>query len=156
MPVTIFAMLLFATCTWLGAGAVETVMRDFAGEVGMRTWVFVAVPGLLSMLISLLLYRDAGRRIRTVPESMTRAILVGILTWLAVAAMISFMWCPGYRMLSCSSDVLLVTGIIGGGPLLAAALIAGFVVGAVLKHRVSWLTYEPPPPKRIGEAGHAE
>ena len=138
MPVTIFAMLLFAICTWLGAGAVETVMRDFAGEVGMRTWVFVAVPGLLSMLISLLLYRDAARRIRTVPESMTRAILVGILTWLAVAAMISFMWCPGYRMLSCSSDVLLVTGIIGGGPLLAASLIAGFVVGAVLKHRVTW------------------
>ena len=108
------------------------------------------------MLISLTLYHDAARRIRTVPESMTRALLVGILTWLAVTAMISFMWCPGYRMLSCSSDVLLVTGIIGGGPLLAAVLIAGFVVGMVLKHRVSWLTYEPPPPKRVGEAGHAE
>jgi hypothetical protein len=157
MPIPIFAMLLFATCTWLGAGAVEAVMRDFAAEVGMKTWVFVAVPGLLCMLISLALYHDAARRIRTVPESMTRALLVGILTWIAITAMISFMWCPGYRVLSCSSDVLLVTGIVGGGPLLAAVLIAGFVVGMVLKHRVAWLTYEAPPPKRAGdEAGHAE
>ena len=45
MPVSIFAMLVFAICTWLGAGLVESLMRDFATEVDVRTWVFVAIPG---------------------------------------------------------------------------------------------------------------
>jgi len=156
MPIAIFAMLLFAICTWLGAGMLETVMRDFAGEVGVRTWVFVAVPGLLAMLFSLLLYQNAAARIRTVAESMTRALLAGILTWIALAGMISFMWCPGYRLLRCSSDVLLVTGIIGGGPLLAGVLVAGFLIGLLLKRRVGWLTYEAPPPRRAGETADAE
>lgn len=142
MPISIFSMLVFAIFTWLGAGAVESVMRDFAVEVNMRTWIFIAVPGLLAMLFALLLYRDAPTRIRTVQESMSRALLVGIATWLAVTAMISFMWCPGYRAMRCTSDVLLVTGIVGGGPLLAAVLLAGLVVGLLLKKRVTWLSYE--------------
>jgi hypothetical protein len=156
MPVAVFTMLLFAICTWLGAGTVETVMRDFAAEVGVRSWVFVAVPGLLAMLFSLLLYHDAARRIRSVRESMSRALLVGIATWLAVAALISVMWCPGHRAMACTSDVLLVTGIVGGGPLFAAVLIAGFVVGLVLQKRVPWLTYEAPRPRRIADSADAE
>jgi hypothetical protein len=148
MPIAIFAALLFAIFTWLGAGTVETVMRDFANEIGMQTWVFVAVPGLLAMLFSLLLYNNAPVRVRSLRESMTRALLVGIATWIGVAAMISYMWCPASRSLSCTSDVLLVSGIIGGGPLLVAVLVAGFVVGTLVLRRVTWLTYEPPPPKR--------
>ena len=62
MPISIFSMLVFAIFTWLGAGAVESVMRDFAVEVNMRTWIFIAVPGLLAMLFALLLYRDAPTR----------------------------------------------------------------------------------------------
>jgi hypothetical protein len=38
---------------------------------------------------------------------------------------------------------LLVTGVVGGGPLLLACLVAGLIVGVVLKRRVSWLTYKP-------------
>ena len=154
MPVSIFAMLLFATCTWLGAGVVEPVMRDFAAEVGIRTWVFVAIPGLLSALFSLLLYRNAAARIPGVEQSMSRALVVGILTWLAVSAMVGTLWCPDDRTLSCGSGVLVVTGIVGGGPLLAAVLIAGFIVGVLLKRRVPWLAYEPPPPRVI--EGHAD
>lgn len=156
MPIAVFTMLLFAICTWLGAGTVETVMRDFAAEVGVRTWVFVAVPGLLAMLFSLLLYQNAARRIRTVRESLSRALLVGIGTWISVAALIAFMWCPGYRALACTSDVLLVTGIVGGGPLLAGVLVAGFIVGMLLRNRVSWLTYEAPPPRRVTDTADAE
>jgi hypothetical protein len=145
MPIAVFAMLLFAIFTWLGAGTVESVMNDFASEVGMSTWVFIAIPGLLSMLFSFLIYQNAAKRITTLRESMTRALLVGIATWIGVAAMISYMWCPGSRTLSCTSDVLLVSGIVGGGPLLVAVLVAGFVVGTLVLRRVSWLTYEPPP-----------
>ena len=136
MPIAVFAMLLFAIFTWLGAGTVETVMNDFASEVGMPTWVFIAIPGLLSMLFSFLIYQNAARRITTLRESMTRALLVGIATWIGVAAMISYMWCPGSRTLRCTSDVLLVSGIVGGGPLLVAVLVAGFVVGTLVLRRV--------------------
>jgi len=148
MPIAVFAMLVFAIFTWLGAGTVESVMNDFANEVGMPTWVFIAIPGLLSMLFSFLLYQNAAAKITALRESMTRALLVGIATWIGVAAMISYMWCPGSRTLSCTSDVLLVSGIVGGGPLLVAVLVAGFVVGTLVLRRVTWLTYEPPPPKR--------
>ena len=148
MPIGVFAMLLFAIFTWLGAGTVEAVMNDFANEVGMPTWIFIAIPGLLSMLFSFLLYQNAARKITAMRESMTRALLVGIATWIGVAAMISYMWCPASRTLSCTSDVLLVSGIVGGGPLLVAVLVAGFVVGTLVLRRVTWLTYEPPPPKR--------
>ena len=148
MPIGVFAMLLFAIFTWLGAGTVEAVMNDFAREVGMPTWVFIAIPGLLSMLFSFLLYQNAATKITAMRESMTRALLVGIATWIGVAAMISYMWCPASRKLSCTSDVLLVSGIVGGGPLLVAVLVAGFVVGTLVLRRVTWLAYEPPPPKR--------
>jgi hypothetical protein len=150
MPVGIFSMLLFATCTWLGASMVETVMSDFAGEVGIHTWVFIAIPGVLTMLFSFLLYYDAPKRITALREAMTRAILVAILTWIGVAAMISAMWCPASRRMACTSDVLIVTGIVGGGPLLAAALVAGFVVGTLVLRRVDWLTYGPPPARKAG------
>lgn len=148
MPIAVFAMLVFAIFTWLGAGTVEAVMNDFANEVGMPTWVFIAIPGLLSMLFSFLLYQNAARKITAMRESMTRALLVGIATWIGVAAMISYMWCPASRKLSCTSDVLLVSGIVGGGPLLVAVLVAGFVVGTLVLRRVTWLAYERPPPKR--------
>ncbi len=59
MPVTIFAMLVFGICSLLGAGLVEVVMRNFADEAGVPTWVFVIAPALLSMLFALLLYRKA-------------------------------------------------------------------------------------------------
>lgn len=141
MPVAVFAMLVFGICTWLGAGAVESVMRDFAVETGASVWAFVIVPGLLAMLFSLLLYRKSFGTMEGIRQSISRALLVGILTWLAVASFVSSLWCPGYRALSCARDVLLVTGVIGGGPLLAAMLVAGIVVGVVLKRRVDWLSY---------------
>jgi hypothetical protein len=156
MPITVFATLLFAIVTWLGAGTVERLMQDFAHEVNMRTWVFVAVPGLLAALFALLLYRNAATRIHTVRESISRALLVGIATWLGVTVMISLLWCPGYRALRCTSDVLLVTGIVGGGPLLAAVIVAGVLIGLLLKRRVEWLTYEEAPVRPTVSALDAE
>lgn len=142
MPVSIFAMLLFGICTWLSVAVREPLMLDFAREVDVRTWVFVSVPGFFAMLFALLLYRRAATLITNVEQSMSRALLVGLSTWIAVAVLISLLWCPGYRALRCTSDVLLVTGIIGGAPVLAGALLAGFVLGLVLKKRVPWLSYE--------------
>ena len=141
MPVAVFATLVFGICYLLGAGLVEVVMRNFASEAGVPTWVFIIVPGVLSMLFALLLYRKAASNIEGIRQSLSRALTVAILTWLAVSIYISSLWCPGYRALSCASDVLLVTTVVGGGPLLLATLIAGTIVGLVLKRRVDWLSY---------------
>ena len=142
MPIAVFAMLVFGICCLLAAGLVEVVMRDFAGEAGVPPWVFVIVPGLLSMLFSLFLYRKAASDVSSIRQSLSRALTAAILTWMAVCVYISTLWCPGYRALSCARDVVLVTTVVGGGPLLLAALIAGTVVGIVLKRRVEWLSYK--------------
>ena len=141
MPVIVFAMLVFGISGWLAAGVVESVMRDFAVEVGVPIWVFVIVPGLFAMLFAMALYRRAVTEIAGINPSLSRALAVGILTWLAVTTYISVLWCPGYRVLSCIRDVALVTGVVGGGPLLVAVLVAGAIVGFVLQHRVDWLSY---------------
>ncbi|MEO8187961.1 MAG: hypothetical protein ABI580_11430 [Burkholderiaceae bacterium] len=149
MPVTIFAMLVFGICSLLGAGLVEAVMRDFAVEARVPTWVFIIVPGLLSMLFALLLYRKAASNVSGIKQSLSRALAVAILTWLALGVYVSSLWCPGYRALSCARDVALVLTVVGGGPLLLAALIAGIIVGTVLKRRVDWLTYKGAPRKTV-------
>lgn len=144
MPVPVFAMLVFAICTWLGAGFVEAVMTDFAAEAGISRSAFVAIPGLISMLAAFVLYRQAEARGGGYEESASRALAVAIVTWLGVVALVSSLWCPAYRAFECTSNVLLVTGVVGGGPLLISSLIAGFIVGLVLKRRVSWLAYRRP------------
>src|SRR5512134_1681237 len=145
MPVSIFAMLVFAICTWFGVGVIEPVMRDFAGEAGVRIWVFVIVPGLLTMLYALLLFRRAAIDFDSLEQSASRALTVAIATWITVTVLISYMWCPAGKALGCTMNVALVTGVIGGGPLLMACLIAGGIVGMVLKRRVGWLTYPAAP-----------
>jgi len=141
MPLAVFAMLVFGICNWLAAGAVEVVMRNFAGEVGVPVWVFVIVPGLFAMLFALFLYRRASSDIKGIKQSLARALTVALLTWLAVVTYTSTLWCPGYRVLGCVRDVALLTAAIGGGPLVLAVLVSGAIVGVVLKRRVTWLSY---------------
>jgi len=141
MPVAVFAMLVFGICSSLAAGAVEAVMRNFAGEAGVPPWVFIIVPGLFAMLFALLGYRNASTHIAGIKQSLSRALMVALFTWLAVVTYVSALWCPGYRVLSCVRDVALVTAVIGGGPLMLAVLIGGTIVGIVLKRRVDWLSY---------------
>ena len=142
MPVAVFAMVVFGICSLLGAGLVEVVMRNFAAEAGVPTWVFIIAPAALSMLFAFLLYRNAVRNVSGVRQSLSRAFLVAILTWLVLAVYISALWCPAYRALGCVRDVAIVLTAVGGGPLLLAAFIAGTIVGFVLKRRVDWLTYK--------------
>jgi len=146
MPIALFAMLVFGICSLFAAGLVEVVMRDFAVEAGVPVWVFVIVPGLLSMLFALVLYRNAVNTVVGVRKSLSRALAVAIFTLIAMVVYISALWCPGYRALSCARDVLLVITVIGGGPLLLAALIgnAAATGGLSKPHhryqaRIAWL-----------------
>jgi hypothetical protein len=105
MPIPVFAMLVFAICTWLGAGVVEALMTDFATEAGISVWSFVAVPGLFAMLFAFVFYRHAESRITGVEQSTSRALAVAVATWIAIAILVGSLWCPGYRALSCTMDV---------------------------------------------------
>ncbi|HWL75111.1 MAG TPA: hypothetical protein VNQ74_14670, partial [Burkholderiaceae bacterium] len=102
MPIAVFAMLVFGICALLAAGLVEGVMRNFAVEAGVPTWVFIIAPSALSMLFALLLYRKAVNNVSGVRQSLSRAFLVAVLTWLVLGLYISALWCPAYRALSCA------------------------------------------------------
>src|SRR4029450_6853015 len=122
MPVTIFAMLVFGICSLLGAGLVEVVMRNFAAEAGVPTWGFIIAPAGLSMLFALLIYPNAVRNVSDIRQSLSRAFLVAILTWLVLGVYISALWCPAYRALGCARGVAIVLTAVGGGALALAGV----------------------------------
>lgn len=151
MPLQLFIVLVFGIASWLAIAIIEPLMRSFAVEAGIATWLFIAIPGLLAMLFAVLVYLRASSEVGTMEKSLSRALLVALLTWIAVAGIISWLWCPAHNALRCTSNALLMTGIIGGGPLLIGTMVAGAIVGLVLRVRPRWIGYErmPKPAKTI-------
>jgi hypothetical protein len=139
VTVPLFAGFVFGICGMLAAGSVEFTLREFAEESGVNRAIFIAVPGLFAMMFALIVYQQADKRITRVSQSLSRGILVALLTWIAFSALAAWAWGPTdyWRFFS---TVLLVSGIIGGGPMLAAALIAGGLVGWLIKRRqLHWI-----------------
>jgi hypothetical protein len=139
MTIPLFAAFMFAICGMVAAASVEFALRDFAQEGGVNRFIFVAVPGLFAMMFALVVYQDAETRITTVGQSLSRGILVSLLTWIGFSLLATWVWGPvdfwGYF-----SNVLLITGIVGGGPMLAAGLVAGALVGWLIKQRrLGWI-----------------
>lgn len=151
MPLQLFIVLVFGIASWLAIAVIEPLMRSFAVEAGIASWLFIAIPGLLAMLFAVLVYLRASSEVGTMEKSLSRALLVALLTWIAVAGIISWLWCPAHNALRCTSNALLMTGIIGGGPLLIGTMVAGAIVGLVLRVRPRWIGYErmPKPAKTI-------
>jgi hypothetical protein len=141
MPLQIFIVLVFGICCWLAIAVIEPLMRSFAVEAGMASWLFIAIPGLLAMLFSLFAYRGATRHVNSLENSVSRALLVALLTWIAVASLIAWLWCPWHSALACYSNALMTSGIVGGGPLLAGTLVASGIVFLVVRKRPTWLTF---------------
>ena len=152
MPLSLFIVLVFGTCCWLSIAVIEPLMRSFALEVGLASWLFVAVPGLLAMLFALLSYMRATTEVTSMDKSMSRALLVALATWIAVAGVIAWLWCPSQGALRCTSYALVTTGIIGGGPLLVGAMAAGVIVGLVLRLRPAWVSFVDRPKPSAVEA----
>lgn len=156
MPLQLFIVLVFGICCWLAIAVIEPLMRSFAVEAGMASWLFVAIPGLLAMLLSLFAYRGATQRVNSLENSASRALLVALLTWIAVASLIAWLWCPWHSALACYSNALIMSGIIGGGPLLAGSFVAAAVVFLVLNRRPGWLSYGRAPKPAAAEATATE
>jgi len=163
MPIQLFIVATYGICCWLAIAVIEPLMRSFALEAGMATWLFVAIPGLLAMLFAVLSYMRAAALVTSMEHSLSRALLVALATWIAVTLLIAWLWCPMHSALRCFSNTLLTTGIIGGGPLLIGAMVAGAVVGLVLRQRPGWISLGEPKvlaepevkPPRNSKAGNA-
>jgi hypothetical protein len=139
----IMAGLVFGICGLLGAAVVQHTLRELAREGGIDPWVLAAVPGLFAALFALLVYQGADRRVKSINQSLTRGLLVALLTWAAFSALATWVWCLPENYGGCFSNVMLVSGVTGGGPMLAAALIAGGVVGWLIQNRAkTWVARE--------------
>jgi hypothetical protein len=84
------------------------------------------------MLFAMVLYQDAQRKVRLMGESISRGILIALLTWVAFSALATWVRCPTRDFGECFSGTLIVSGLIGGGPMLAAALVGGLLTGVLI------------------------
>jgi hypothetical protein len=139
MTVPLFAGFVFGIFGMIAASSVEYTLREFAQEGGVNRFIFVAVPGLFAMMFALVIYQHAEKRITTVAQSLSRGILVALLTWISFSALATWVW-GATNVLRFFSSAMLVSGIIGGGPMLLAALGAGALVGWLIKRRrLHWI-----------------
>jgi len=136
----LLAALLFAVCGCLAAASLQFTLREFATESGVNRWVFVIVPGLVAALFAMIIYQGAEKRVKTVGQSLSRGLLVALLTWIGFSALATAVWFPIEDFFRWLSTVLLISGVVGGGPMLLAALIPGAAMGVLIKQRgATWM-----------------
>jgi hypothetical protein len=128
----LIAALVYGACGLMASAAVQFMLRALADEAGVNRWIFVAVPGLFAMLFAMVVYQDAQKKVRAMGESVSRGILVALLTWVAFSALATWVRCPTRDFGECFSGTLIASGIVGGGPMLAAALVGGLLTGALI------------------------
>lgn len=126
------ASLVFGLCGFLAAVAVEFLLRQFAEDAGVSSQIMVAVPALFAMLFALVLYQDAQRKIKRVGESVSRGILIAVLTWLAFSLLAAIVACPAQSFGRCTRQIMVAAAFVGGGPMLAAALLGGVLTGVII------------------------
>ena len=139
----IMAGLVFGVCVLIGAAVVQGTVRELAREGGVDPWVLLAVPGLFAMLFALIVYQGADRRVTSINKSLSRGLLVALLTWMSFSALATWVWCLPENYGTCYGNVMLLSGVAGGGPMLAAALIAAAIVGWLIQRRArTWIAKE--------------
>ena len=137
LSIPVLAALLFGVFGSLAAASTYPLMSRFASEAGVSEWIFIAVPALLAALFALLVYHGAESRVRSVGQSLSRGLLVAILAWAGFSAMATWTWCIPVNYAQCFRDALMLSGALGGGQLLLAALAAAAIAGHVIRARAS-------------------
>jgi hypothetical protein len=122
----------FAVCGVLAAATVQHTLSSFAQEGGVSPFVFLAVPGLFAALFAIVVYQGARKRVTAMAQSFSRSLLVALLTWASFSALATSVWCLPQDYLRCYGSFLIVSGLIGGGPMLLAAGVAGAIMGWVI------------------------
>jgi len=137
LSIPTLAALLFGVFGMLAAASTYPLMSRFATEAVVSEWIFIAVPALLAALFALLVYRGAENRVRSIGQSLSRGLLVAILTWTGFSAMATWTWCIPVNYGECFRDALMLSGALGGGQLLLAALAAAAVAGYAIRARTA-------------------
>ena len=137
LSIPTLAALLFGVFGMLAAASTYPLMSRFATEAVVSEWIFIAVPALLAALFALLVYRGAEGRVRSIGQSLSRGLLVAILTWTGFSAMATWTWCIPVNYGECFRDALMLSGALGGGQLLLAALAAAAVAGYAIRARTA-------------------
>ncbi len=133
----VVAGVVFAVCGVLAAATVQHTLASFAQEGGVSPAVFLAVPGLFAALFAIVVYQGARLKVTRMAQSFSRALLVALLTWASFSALATSVWCKPEHYGQCYSSFLIVSGLIGGGPMLLGAGLAGGIVGwLILRQRV--------------------
>jgi len=135
LSIPTLAALLFGVFGTLAAASTYPLMSRFAREADVSEWVFIAVPALLAALFALFAYRGGEKRLLTVSQSLSRGLLVAILTWTGFSAMATWTWCLPKNYGECFRDAMMISGALGGGQLLLALLAAAAIVGYAARLR---------------------
>ena len=140
LSIPVLAALVFGAFGTLAAASTYPLMSRFAKEAGVSEWVFIAVPALLAMLFAMIVYHRAALRVRTIGQSLSRGLLVAILTWAGFAALATWVWCIPANYGECFRGALMISGALGGGQLLLASLAAAAVLGYAIRARAATWT----------------
>jgi hypothetical protein len=73
--------------------------------------------------------------VRTIGQSLSRGLLVAILTWVGFAALSTWVWCIPVNYGECFRGALMISGALGGGQLLLASLAAAAIMGYAIRAR---------------------
>jgi hypothetical protein len=141
MTAATIAALAFFVCSLIAAASVAPALRAFGEGTGTNPWALATLPALFAMLYALILYQNAERKIRRLGESVSRGILVMLMTWVSIATLITLAWYHPGEFVSGLVSTLQTSGLIGGGPMLLDAVGAGTLAGVFILRR---------PPPRIG------
>lgn len=137
LSIPVMAAILFGVFGVLAAASTYPLMTRFAQEAGVSEWVFIAVPALLATLFALLVYGGAAQRVRSIGQSLSRGLLVAILTWSGFSALSTWVWCIPANYGECFRGALMISGVLGGGQLLLASLAAAAIMGYAIRARTS-------------------
>lgn len=137
LSIPILAALLFGIFGALAAASTWWVLAQFAREAGISDWIFIIVPALFAAMFALIVYQGAAKHVTTINQSLTRGLLVAILTWLSFSWLATWAWCLPEHYGDCFSQALLVSGAVGGGQMLLAALISAAITGYAIRGRSS-------------------
>jgi len=140
LSIPVLAALMFGAFGALAAASTYPLMSRFAEEAEISKWVFIAVPALLAMLFAMIVYHRAALRVRTIGQSLSRGLLVAILTWAGFAALATWVWCIPANYGECFRGALMISGALGGGQLLLASLAAAAILGYAIRARAATWT----------------
>jgi hypothetical protein len=135
LSIPVIAALLHGAGVALAASTMFGVLTRFGREAGVEVLVLISAPALMAMLIALLIFSRAGKRVRDISQALSRGLLVAVLTWIGFAALSTWVWCVPTLYEECFRQTLLVSGTLFGGQLLLGCLAAAAITGYTIRSR---------------------